>query len=125
MWEVDCHDFADTKSRNDERVERLYFLQKQNKAKTFCKDSHFVRILFFGDLCDSFKVSDSLLIYNSPKWILRAIALSMNIQGVDLHFVRILFFGLLNKLRFACFATIRADAKSRNDDSVQVAFDSY
>ena len=79
-----------------------------------------MRILFYGDLCDSFKVSDSLLIYDSPKWILRAIALSMNIQGVDSHFVRILFFGLLNKLRFACFATIRADAKSRNDDSVQV-----
>ena len=33
--QIDCHDSAFAESRNDERVERLYFLQKQKVAKTF------------------------------------------------------------------------------------------
>ena len=38
------------KSRNDERVERLYFLQKQNEAKTFsgCASRIFILFGYFG-----------------------------------------------------------------------------
>ncbi len=45
-----------------------------------------MQILFILDSCDSLldslKVSDSHLIYDSPKWILRAKALSMT-KGLD------------------------------------------
>ena len=32
---LDCHDSAKAESRNDGKVERFYFLQKQKVAKTF------------------------------------------------------------------------------------------
>ena len=48
MWRVDSHDFANAESRNDERIERLYFLQKQNEAKIFI-GLRYAQILFCLD----------------------------------------------------------------------------
>ncbi len=56
----------------------LYFLQKQKVAKTFARIRTSCGFYFVG-ICatrflDSLKVSESLSIHNSPKWILRYIA---------------------------------------------------